>query len=797
MRVPLSWLAALMPELPSAAEVARLLTVAGLESELENPIAVPEGVVTGMILSCEQHPNADRLSVCRVDVGDGEPRVIVCGAPNASAGWVGAVALPGAELAKGFVIEERSLRGVHSAGMLCSEAELGISEAADGILLLAPQTPRGVPLAEALALEPVLVTDPTANRGDCFSIEGVARELGAILERKFEPRVPRVPQPRRSAGWTVRIEDPVDCPRYAGRIVEGLTPGPSPDWLARRLAAAGVRPIDRLVDATNYVLLELGHPLHAFDLDRLQGSEILVRRARAAEKLTTLDGKPRELTTDILTIADESGPVALAGVMGGESTMVTPETRRVLLEGASFAPALVRGAARSLRLVSDASNRFERGVDPASVPRALDRCVELLREMCPEAELSESFESYPAPVEAREIALRRRTLRRLLGIEPDRAEVGRIFRNLHLDVVSETDEGWTVMAPTFRRDLLAEEDLVEEVARIHGYDQIPERAQVHASAPRVAAPRADSLARSRRVLLGAGLTEVVTPSLVDPTKEDSLVARDAFFSATVPVRNPLSLDRGGLRGCLVPSLVQVLAANRARSLSDLGVFEVGRAFAAREDGSIRETQRVAVLLAGEGLSTGVLGGGKPCDFFDMKGILEVYVEELVGKRFRVEGSAPAPLSSSASARVVVDGEVVGFLGELHSEVRRAHDFPVSLPVIAAELDLDVLAAFDPGMRLYQALPRFPAVVRDLAFVVPESCSHEELVAALRREGGELLDKIRLFDVYEGAPLAESERGLAFTLAFRSPERSLTHEEIDALVKKMIAKLERELGTRIR
>jgi phenylalanyl-tRNA synthetase beta chain len=436
-------------------------------------------------------------------------------------------------------------------------------------------------------------------------------------------------------------------------------------------------------------------------------------------------------------------------------------------------------------------------VDPASVPRALDRCVELLKEMCPEAELVESFEAYPAPVESQEITLRRRTLHRILGIGLDRAEVSRILRDLHLEVVRESDESWTVKAPTFRRDLLAEEDLVEEVARIHGYDCIPERAQIHASAPRLQAPRADALARTRQILLSTGLTEVVTPSLVDAGQEAALVARDAFFAAPVPVRNPLSLDRGGLRGCLILSLVQVLAANRARSLSDLGIFEVGRAFAARPDGSIREAQRVAVVLAGEALSAGIVGGGKPCDFFDMKGILEVYVEELVGKTLRVEGSAPAPLSSSASARVVVESEVVGYLGELTSEVRRAHDFPVSLPVFAAELDLDVLAASDPGKRLYRALPRFPAVVRDLSFVVPQSCSHAELVAAMQREGGELLHEIRLFDVYEGAPLAAGERGLAFTLSFRSPERSLTHEEIDALVETMIRELGEQLGTRLR
>lgn len=796
MRIPLSWLQDFVA-LEDDHELARRLTAAGLECEVETPPSPPAGVVTGRILTCGKHPQADRLSVCTVDVGDGEPKSIVCGAPNAQAGKIGACALVGTDFGNGFVIEKRKLRGVPSEGMLCSESELGLSEDHSGILFLPDDTPIGKPLGEVLPRDRVLVTEPLSNRGDWMSVRGVAREVAAVTGRPWKAEAPATAAA--DAGpWKVEIEDPADCPRYGGRVVEGLKTGPSPAWLADRLAAAGVRPISNLVDVTNYVLLEHGHPLHAFDLDKLTGHVIGVRRARKGEKLVTLDGKARELTERVLLITDGSGPVALGGVMGGEPTMVSDDTTRVFLEGASFAAPRIRAGARALRMTSDASGRFERGVDPAGVAAALDRAVELLCGLCPGARVTHAVDAYPAPPQPRRLTLRATTLRRVLGTELPADEVRRILAGLGLGIVEASADAWAVDAPTFRTDLSAEEDLVEEVARIHGYDRLPERIRGASSGVRPDAPRVIAQRRARRTLLGLGLTETVTPSLVEAARERPLSAAGDFFRDPVPLRNPLSGDRDALRGMLATSLAQVLATNRARSRSDLALFEVGRVWARQgEDGPIDERVRVALLLAGQGLAGDDPMAAKSCDFFDMKGLLEVYVEELWGASLRLEDSSPAPLRAGRSAAVIVGGDRIGFLGEAGPELRAAFDLPEDLPVVVAELELELEGSVEKRDFAFRPPPRFPAVHRDLAFVVESGTRHDSLASALREAGGELLAESRLFDIYAGAPLAANEKSLAFTLVFRSPERSLTNEEVDKRVDGIVRHLEKVAGARIR
>jgi phenylalanyl-tRNA synthetase beta chain len=778
-------------------DLAEKLTAAGLECELETPAAVPETVVTGRILTCEKHPNADRLSVCTVDVGEETPREIVCGAPNAAAGAVVCAALPGTDLGDGLMVARRKLRGVFSDGMLCSAKELGVAEDADGILLLPPETPLGRPVGTVFSGEMVLVTEPPSNRGDTMSVRGVAREVCALSGGRLERPVPDVTAVDDPGEWSVEIEDPADCPRYAGRIVKGVVPGPSPTWMADRLAAAGVRPILNLVDVTNYVLLELGHPLHAFDLDKLTGRAIGVRRGEPGERLITLDGKDRATGPEVLLITDGAGGIAAGGIMGGEATMVSDSTTGIFLEGASFSPVRVRGGARAMRLVTDASARFERGVDPEGVAPALDRCVELLLALCPGARLVHGVDNYPAPRTGRDIGLRRRTLRRILGVEIPPKHVRRIFASLEIEVRDETEEGWEVTAPTFRPDLLAEEDLIEEVARIWGYDRIPERRQIHASANPVLERRVEDQRRARSVLLSLGLTEVVTPTMVDGAREERAVAGDDFFSAPVRIVNPLSQDRGHLRGSLAPSLLTVLAANRARSTSDLAIFEVGRAYGGDVTEGIEEGHRVGVLLAGRGASPGAVGSPKSCDFFDMKGLLEVYVEEYWGSSLRLEASAPAPLDPTGSAIIFVEGVRVGYCGEVGAEARRIWEIPPDLPVVIAEIDLDACLPRPRVEPTYAPLPRFPGVHRDLAFVVSNDVRHGELEAALREAGGDLLAEVDLFDVYEGAPLAEGEKSLAYTLVFRSTDRSLAGEEVDVRIADIVNLLGERHGAKIR
>jgi phenylalanyl-tRNA synthetase beta chain len=793
VKIPVSWLEELVP-VGDPAELAERLTEAGLEAHASAAVDVPAGVVTGRILACERHPDAGRLSVCTVDVGEDAPRTVVCGAPNAKAGPVGAVALPGADLGGGFVVEERKVRGVVSRGMLCSERELGLSEDHDGILLLPEDTPVGRPLGQVLRGETVLETAPFANRGDLMSVAGVAREVAALRGTRWSPPAP--PAAIAGAGeWRVRIEDPEDCPRYAGRVVEGLRAGPSPPWLAERLSSAGVRPIMNLVDATNYVLLETGHPLHAFDRERLHGRTIGVRRARSGESLVTLDGKERIPEPGTLLITDESGPIATAGILGGAGTAVSESTTAVFLEGASFHPQRVRTGSRALRVSTDASARFERGVDPEGVGAALDRAVELLLGMCPGARLAHSVEAGAPRLAPRRVTLRRRTLLRLLGVDPGPAVVTRVLESLGFDV-AERDEGWEATVPSFRRDVGIEEDLVEEIARIHGYERIPESPRFRGVSGQPSDTRAEAHWRARGILLSLGLMEVVTPGLVDAEREGALMSADAFFPRPVALRNPLSADRGALRCSLSTALAQVLATNRARATSDLAVFEVGRVFAAGPDGTVDERLRAGMLLAGSGLAAEGALGSKSSDFFDMKGLVEVYVEQFWGVRPRCERFAPLPFLRGRSAAVLVGGATVGCFGAPDDSMRKVFDLPAELPLWIAELDLEA-AAVQTGEVLFEALPRFPAVVRDLALVVDRSRRNEDLIRVIGEAGGELLSEPRLFDVYEGAQLTAREKSLAYTLVFRAPDRSLTREEVDLLVERIVRRLERELGARVR
>ncbi|MEZ5065138.1 MAG: phenylalanine--tRNA ligase subunit beta [bacterium] len=801
MRIPLSWLEELAP-LGDPTELAERLTAAGLECAVEPAPRIPAGVVTGRIVACERHPNADKLSVCTVDVGDGTPRTIVCGAPNATSGPVAAAALPGANLGD-FVIAERKLRGVMSQGMLCSETELGLSEDHSGIILLPEDTPVGMPLAEALGLEATLVTEPTSNRGDLMSVLGVAREVAAVRGRRFTPPAPDVPADPGAGPWNIEIEDGTDCPRYGGRVIEGLRWAPSPPWMARRLQAAGIRSISNLVDVTNYVLLEHGHPLHAFDLDRLHGTRIGVRRARPGEKLTTLDDKERETTPDVLLITDESGPVAAGGVMGGASTRVSESTTRLFLEGASFAGPRVRAGSRALHLTTDASLRFERGVDAAGVPAALDRAVELLLATNPGARLVHSVDLHPIPRRPAPVALRRSTLRRILGVDPDPAEVRDILDRLGFERTADSEDRFEVVPPSFRRDVTAEEDLVEEVGRIWGYDRIPDRTCAVAGVSRLVEPRVVAESRARHLAISLGLVEVVTPGLVDSRRELEIGGGGTFFGPAISLRNPMSQDRDALRGSLLPSLLSVLETNVHRGSRDLALFEVGRVY--RHTGqAVEETLRASILLAGHGAPGADALGGKSFDFFDMKGFVEVYVEEFWGLPATFAERAEGPFESVAAEggpvlEVRVPGDpdrVIGHFGAIGSALRKRCDLPEDLPVFVAELDLAAGAPRDE-VREFRELPRYPAANRDLALVVAKTVRQSDVGATIVAAGGELLEECRLFDVWEGAPLADTERSLAFTIAFRAPDRSLVSEEVERHMQEIVARVGREHDARIR
>lgn len=797
MRVPLEWLQEFTAVSVPAEDVARKLLEVGLETNVERGAVFPDHVVTARIVRCEKHPRADRLTVCAVEAGEGRERVIVCGAPNARVGITVPLAKPGADLGGGLQIAPREMRGVMSEGMLCSAKELGISSDAAGLYEFPEGVAVGIPLGQAFSQGPVLVTEPSSNRSDWLSIEGTARELAAALGTAFQSKPPVAVLSLPASSWSTQVEDAKDCPRYCGRVLEGIVVGPSPEWMTRRLEACGIRPLSNVVDVTNYVLLEYGQPLHAFDADKLTGHTVRVRRARTGERLTTLDEKERELGPAVLVITDESGPIALAGIMGGDPTAVGPATRRIFLEGAVFGSSRVRQGARALRMATDASHRFERGVDVARVPQCLDRAIELLRHTCPELRLVGAVDSAPGPAPSAKVTLTQRNARRILGLDLSHSKVTDILVRLGFVVESQAKDSWTVLVPSFRRDVRDEEDLIEEIARLGGLDQLPERQRMGFRTARVAAPRWEVSRASRRILRSVGLTEVVTPGLIDGARQAGLVPKQSVFGSGFPLRNPLSADRSHLRGTIVLGLLDVLAHNRAQGRRDLAIFEVGRVFSASVAGPPEEHLHVGILLSGWGLTEPWLGASKCSDFFDMKGILEVYVERLCGSEVRATEKVVQPLSTERCAEFSSVHGPAGCGGELGVRVRQAWDLPADLPVVWAELSLEGLRMGGADGRPFEPLPKFPGAVRDLALVVRREVRHEDLERSIRELNSPLLEAIKLFDVYEGPPLAGNEKSLAYTIVFRSKDRSLTNEEVDANVASIVERVERQWGARLR
>ena len=647
----------------------------------------------------------------------------------------------------------------------------------------------------------------TPNRGDCLSLLGVARELAMTLRSEVRDRLPSVTESGPSARSLVKItlDDPTLCPRYSARIVRGVKMGPSPEWAQRRLELCGLRPIGNVVDATNLVMLELGQPLHAFDYQLLrrasgeQVPEIIVRRARRGERLTTIDAEDRELTPDILLITDPSGPIALAGIMGGSSTEIHDGTTEVLLESAHFDPSTIRKGARALGMSTEASYRFERTVDPGGTIRALDRAVELIAEFSENSvEIAAGVvDAYPEPIEEVEISLRPSRANSLLGLDLTAAEMAQHLRRLHLRV--EDGDTLLVRVPTFRQDLQEEIDLVEEVARVHGYENIPE------TLPRAAAGVGDlppELAFEREVrhlMRGLGLSESVTSSLESPEAHDRLaLPADDPRRPAVAISNWKTVDRSRLRTTLLTSLLDVVADNRRRGVEDVSLFDTGRVYLPQAPDDLpHQPQHLAIAVAGR-MNSGLWQVPRELarwDFYALKGIIENLLKAIVRTPAQFAPEAQPPLRPGRAARVVVNGEVLGSLGELRPDVREAYDLPD--PVFLAELDLEALRKHATDAPQYQPVSRFPAVTRDVALLLPRDVPAEKAERAIREAAGEHLESLTLFDAFEGRPLPAGQRNLAFSLAFRRPDRTLTDEEVDAAMGQIRGRLREKLGAQIR
>ena len=790
MLINVEWLKDWVDIEGDVADLADDLTTAGLEVDAVEPLRRDfAGVVVARVAETRPQPNAERLALCVVDDGR-ERHTVVCAAPNVAAGMRVPFAPAGARLPKGRTIEAAEIRGTLSHGMLCSARELALADDGDGLMVLDDDAPLGVPLESHLRLDDtILDVNITANRGDCFSVLGLAREIAAI--RRLTLRGPGLAPvvAETSEAFPVTLEAGAACPRFAGRVVEDMSAGArTPDWLRERLRRAGLRAIHPIVDVTNYVMLELGQPLHAYSLDALEGG-ISVRFAAAGERLALLDGRHIDLGDDVLVIADASGPIGLAGIMGGARTAVTASTRRVFFESAFFAPGAIGGRARRYGLHTDASVRFERGVDPTQQQRAIERATELLRAIAggragPTRVVAERA-NLPALAP---IKLRAAEIEAVLGLPIADSDVTGILRRLGMRT-TKRGKTWSVAPPAFRFDVAFEWDLVEELARLTGYDNIPAVAGSGSSILGTASERRISDDSIADTLVARGYSEAITYSFIDAGAED-LVNPGV---EAVRLANPISADMGVMRRSLWPGLLRVARENMTHQQSRVRVFELGNQFAAR-GGNVAETRVVAGLAAGDHWPEQWDLERRGADFFDVKSDVESLLA-LTGQasEFAFAPESHPALNPAQSARICRNGEIVGWLGVLHPRVQKQFDLKSG----AVLFSLQIEKAFAADITSYARFSKYPSVRRDLAVVVDDDVAVETLVKHVEAAAGGVLRSVRIFDLYRGPGIDSRRKSVGLGLILQDASRTLTDEDADRTVDSVMYRLEHELGARIR
>ncbi|PLP86835.1 phenylalanine--tRNA ligase subunit beta [Pseudomonas sp. FFUP_PS_473] len=790
MKFSEKWLRGWVNPQVSRDELVARLSMAGLEVDSVTPAAGQfSGIVVGEVLSTEQHPDADKLRVCQVSNGS-ETFQVVCGAPNVRPGLKIPFAMIGAELPGDFKIKKAKLRGVESNGMLCSAAELQISEENDGLLELAADAPVGQDIREYLDLDDASIeVDLTPNRGDCLSLAGLAREVGALYDAPVaRPAVPAV-APTHDDVRSVEVLAPAACPRYLGRVIRNVDLSrPTPLWMVERLRRADVRSIDAAVDITNYVMLELGQPLHAFDLAEINGG-IRVRMAEEGEKLVLLDGQEVALRSDTLVIADHERALAIAGVMGGEHSGVSATTRDIFLESAFFEPISVAGKARSYGLHTDASHRYERGVDSQLAKEAIERATGLLLEIVggeagPVIEaVSEQHLPNVAP-----ITLRADRINQMLGMEMDSAEVERLLNALGLKTSGGAGQ-WQVEVPSHRFDISLEVDLIEELARLYGYNRLPVRYPQARLAPQARAESRGELPALRRLLVARGYQEAITYSFIDPK------LFELFSPGVEPLllANPISSDMAAMRASLWPGLVKALQHNLNRQQDRVRLFESGQRFVGQLDG-LQQQPMLAGVVCGSRMPEGWANGRDSIDFFDVKADVEALLgfSGSLGDFTFAAGKHPA-LHPGQTARIERDGREVGYLGAIHPEL--AKTLGLDRPVFVFELVLgDVVEGRLPK---FHELSKFPEVRRDLALIAGRDVASSAVLEVIRENAGEWLTDLRLFDVYQGKGIDPDRKSLAVGLTWQHPSRTLNDDEVNAATQDILTSLEQRLNTTLR
>ena len=803
MKVALSWLRELVEvDLPPD-QLAHRLTMAGLEAESVEKIGHDwERVVIGQVVDLDRHPNADNLFVLKVDHGDGSS-TIVTAASNLRVGDKVPLVRSGGRLPGGFEIGTRKFRGITSDGMVCAGDELGLSTDHSGIYVLEADARVGEELRRYLD-EVVLDLYITPNRPDCMSVVGIAREIQAITGNQMREPAWSLPAGEVTAESLCRIDVPADdlAPRYSATVIRDLRIGPSPLWMQRRLFFCGVRPISNVVDITNYVMLELGQPMHAFDLGKVEGG-IVVRRARPGEKIATLDGQERPLTPDMLVIADHARPIGLAGIMGGANTEIDDSTRLVVLESANFAARGIRRTSRELNLRTEASRRFERGLDPALTVPSAARATQLMLELADGRPAAGVVDRYPRPEQPRRLSISLGDIAGLLGRRYELQEVVPVLERLDFGVETH-GEDLEVTVPSHRRDVERKADLIEEVARIRGYEAIPE-VMFEGRIPEPAANRARQLEqRAKRALAAAGCQEVITYSLVHPSQPARLDLnadwpREDGSSELRLVANPMSVDHSALRQTLLGSLLETVAAN-VRNRERIWCFELARVYLPSGEALPREPRRLALALAGPREPRGWSGEPAPTDFFDLKGVLEHLFERLGVLGVLFNPTQHVSLQPGRAAELLfgplAEHRVVGVMGQVHPRVAERFDLEGRL-VVVAELDFEALCAAASDAISSTTLPRFPGLQLDVALIVDQDVSQARVLQELREAAGELLAEVRLFDVYEGAPIPAGQKSLAYNLTFRAPDRTLADEDVAEVVEAIELRLADQLGARLR
>ena len=802
MLIPFSWLSQYVDITLPADELAHRLTMGGIEVGDVFTRGGWEGCVVGYVRATRPHPNADTLTLCEVDPGDGPVVEVVCGASNVAAGQKICFARPGVTLmnmhnGRREELKPATIRGVVSEGMICSEAELEISDEHEGIIVLSDDAVVGTPLDEALG-DTFLELELTPNRGDCLSILGVARELGAITGQPV--RIPEIAYPESEVQIEtlarVSIEDPDLCPRYTASVITGISIGPSPPWLQERLNRAGLRPINNVVDVTNYVMLEFNQPLHAFDLDTVTDHHVVIRRANEGEEFTTLDGVNRKLSTDNLLIADTAQAIGIGGVMGGANSEITASTTNMLLESATFHPLNNRRTSTDLNLRTEASLRFEKGLRPELAPIALRRATQLILETAGGQAASGIIDVFPGgDTEVAAVPLTVARLRQLLGMDLDIARAETVLASLGIVTRRTGPDSLEADPPYWRSDIAIEEDLIEEVIRIIGYDEVPTTmlsSPIPYHRPNAMTALKDAL---RDALAAAGMQETISYPLVSLEDMDRLNVNGEADGepARLRVANPMSAEQDIMRPTLAASILNTLAYNRGHNDGGFRLFELGRAFIPQATGLPIEREVAAAVMSGPRYDANWLGSAEPLDFFDLSGTLAAALDRL-GISTSLASHDDPMFHPGRCARVAAGATDVGMIGEVHPDIREAFDLGTD-PVVYFEVWLDDLLEAGPDGGRFQSLSRFPAANRDLALVVPADVPAARVQALIERV--RLVERAELFDVYAGENLPEGTRSLAFRIRFRAADRTLTAEDMNRAVNGLTRALEREAGATVR